>query len=173
MQNKRGIPQAFLKVPEGIALRPATVFDVFDVSRVLIRSITQLCVADHNNDPDYLQRWTANKDPATIRGWFNPGSQIWLAEREGQVAAVGGLIETGKITLLYVDPDHVGSGVGAALLNRLERQLAACGCSEARLDGTRTAREFYLRHGWQVTGQCSDRQDLSCFAMRKSLHPQG
>nr|WP_280922531.1 GNAT family N-acetyltransferase [Ruegeria sp. HKCCSP346] len=96
-----------------------------------------------------------------------------MAEREGRVVAVGGLFETGKITLLYVDPDHVGSGVGAALLNRLERQLAACGCTEVHLDGTKTAREFYLRHGWKVTGQCSDSRDLTCFAMRKSLHPQG
>ncbi|WP_245223426.1 hypothetical protein [Ruegeria sp. HKCCSP346] len=73
MQNKRGISQAFSNVPEGIALRPATVFDVFDISRVLIRSITQLCVADHNNDPGHLEQWTAHKDPATIRGWFKPG----------------------------------------------------------------------------------------------------
>ncbi|NOE32201.1 MULTISPECIES: GNAT family N-acetyltransferase [unclassified Ruegeria] len=171
MQNKRGISQALSRLPGGIALRPATVFDVFDISRVLIRSITQLCVADHSNDPDHLKEWTTNKDPETIRGWFKSGSQIWVAEHEGRVAAVGGLFETGKITLLYVDPGHVGSGVGAALLNRLEQQLAACGCTEAHLDATRTARKFYLRHGWEDTGRCSDRQDLSCLAMRKSLHP--
>lgn len=173
MQNKRGISQAFSKVPEGTALRPATVFDVFDISRVLIRSITQLCVADHNNDPGYLKQWIANKDPATIRGWFRPGSQIWLAEREGQVAAVGGLIETGKITLLYVDPDHVDSGVGAALLDRLEQQLTACGCSEAHLDGTLTAREFYPKQGWQPDGTPGDWNGIPQYPMRKSLHPAG
>lgn len=173
MQNKRGISQAFSNVPEGVALRPATVFDVFDISRVLIRSITQLCVADHNNDPDHLKQWTANKDPATIRGWFKPGSQIWLAQREGQVAAVGGLFETGKITLLYVDPDHVGSGVGAALLNRLERQLAACGCTEVHLDATQTAREFYLNQGWHRENTTGDWNGIPQYPMRKSLHPEG
>ena len=172
MQNKRGISQAFSNPPEGIVLRLATVFDVFDISRVLIRSITQHCVADHNNDPDHLKQWTANKDPETIRGWFKPGSQIWLVEREGQLAAVGALFETGKITLLYVDPDHVGGGVGAALLNRLEQQLAECGCTEAYLDATRTARQFYLKHGWQPVNTPGDWNGIPQFPMRKSLHPR-
>ncbi|WP_209598117.1 hypothetical protein [Ruegeria sp. HKCCSP351] len=79
MQNKRGISQAFSKVPEGVTLRRATVFDVFDISRVLIRSITQLCGADHQGDPQAIAQWTDNKDPATIRGWIKPGSQIWQA----------------------------------------------------------------------------------------------
>ncbi|WP_209505791.1 GNAT family N-acetyltransferase [Ruegeria sp. HKCCSP335] len=173
MQNKRGISQAFSKVPEGVTLRRATVFDVFDISRVLIRSITKLCGADHQGDPQAIAQWTDNKDPATIRGWIKPGSQIWQAERAGQVAAVGGLLETGEITLLYIDPDHTGCGLGAAVLNRLERELLAAGCSSASLEATKTAQDFYLRHGWQATGRCCGHGDLSCFAMHKSLHPVG
>ncbi len=152
-------------------MRRATVFDVFDLSRVLIRSITQLCKADHQDDPQTIAQWTADKDPATIRGWITSGSQIWLAAHGGQVAAVGGLRETGEITLLYIDPDHTGCGIGAALLARLEQELVAAGCSEGHLEATRTAQDFYRRHGWQATGECSERKDLSCLAMRKSLHP--
>ncbi|SLN25252.1 GNAT family N-acetyltransferase [Ruegeria meonggei] len=146
-------------------------FDVFDLSRVLIRSITELCRADHQDDPQVIAQWTANKDPETIRGWIRDGLQIWLTEQAGQVTAVGGLIETGEITLLYIDPDHIGCGIGAALLDRLERELIAAGCTEARLEATVTAQAFYLRQGWQATGQRCDRQDLSCREMRKSLHP--
>lgn len=171
MQNKRGISQAFSTEPEGITLRRATVFDVFDISRVLIRSITQLCAADHQDDPEHLRQWTANKDPATIRGWFKPGSQIWLAKHTGQVAAAGGLFESGKVTLLYVDPDHTGQGVGAALLTRLERQLATAGCTEAHLDATRTARDFYRKHGWEPMGEVAEWNGIPQFPMRKSLHP--
>ena len=171
MQNKRGISQAFSTTPEGIALRPATVFDVFDLSRVLIRSITQLCGVDHKGDPQVIAQWTDNKDPATIRGWFRPGSQIWLAEHRGHVAAAGGLFETGTVTLLYVDPDHTGQGVGRALLNRLERQLAVCGCAEAHLDATKTAHAFYLKQGWQPAGPPGDWHGIPQYPMRKSLHP--
>ena len=152
-------------------LRRATVFDVFDLSRVLIRSITQLCKADHGDDPQVIAQWAANKDPVTIRGWIASGAHIWLAEHAGQVAAVGGLREAGEITLLYIDPDHTGHGIGAVLLKRLELELIAAGCSEGRLEATRTAQSFYLKHGWQATGECCERKDLSCLAMRKSLHP--
>ncbi|WP_420584878.1 GNAT family N-acetyltransferase [Ruegeria sp.] len=152
-------------------MRPATVFDVFDMSRVLTRSITQLCRADHHDDPQAIAKWTANKTPASIREWITSGSQLWVAEEAGQVAAVGGLREA-EITLLYIDPEFVGQGIGAALLHRLEQELAFAGHLEARLEATRTAQEFYRRHGWQPTGLCGARGDVSCFGMHKSLHPK-
>ncbi len=145
-------------------------FDVFDLSRVLNRSITQLCKADHQDDPQAIAQWTANKDPATIRDWITSGSQIWLAEHAGKVAAVGG-VRGEEITLLYIDPDHTGLGIGAVMLKRLEQELLDSGCSKGYLQATRTAQGFYLRYGWKATGQCCERKDLSCFAMRKSLHP--
>ena len=153
-------------------LRSATVFDVFDLSRVLIRSITELCKADHQDDPELIAQWTANKDPETIRGWIRNGAQIWLAEHNGQPAAVGELTEAGEITLLYIDPGHIGCGVGGALLKTLEQELTALGCTEGQLEATRTAQGFYARHGWKATGGCSQRNDLSCLSMRKSLHLQ-
>ncbi|MCG7520830.1 GNAT family N-acetyltransferase [Ruegeria sp. Ofav3-42] len=95
-----------------------------------------------------------------------------MVEHRGQPAAVGGLIETGEITLLYIDPDHTGFGIGRVLLQRLEQELIDAGCAEGRLEATRTAQGFYARNGWQATGGCSQRNDLSCLSMRKSLHLQ-
>lgn len=169
MQNKRGISQAFQQPPSGVLLRPATVFDVFELSRVLIRSITHLCGADHQNDPENLRLWTANKDPAGIRKWITSGSPIWLAERSGQVAAIGGFFANGTVSLLYVDPDHIGHGIGSALLNRLEQQLTDAGCSVAHLEATRTARAFYIAQGWQQDGEPDDWNGIPQFPMRKSL----
>ncbi|CUH50029.1 GNAT family N-acetyltransferase [Ruegeria atlantica] len=153
-------------------LRRATVFDEFDLSRVLVRSITELCTADHQDDPKVIAQWVANKDPETIRGWIRNGAQIWLAEKNGQPAAVGGLTEAGEITLLYIDPDHIGWGIGGALLKALEQELIAFGCTEGQLEATQTAQGFYARHGWETTGGCSQRNDVSCLSMRKSLHLQ-
>ncbi|WP_300070270.1 GNAT family N-acetyltransferase [uncultured Ruegeria sp.] len=170
MGNKRGIPQAFNKQPDGLELRRATVFDVFEMSDVLIRSITRLCAADHEDDPQVLAEWTANKTPETLRDGVQSGSVLWVADYGGQVAAVGGL-RMDEITLLYVDPNHTGRGLGVAMLNQLEQEITSAGHPEAHLEATRTAQDFYRKNGWVATGQCSERNDLSCFAMRKSLHP--
>ncbi len=104
MKNKRGIAQAFPNPPQGTVLRRATVFDVFDISRVLIGSIRDLCQADHMDDPNKLEQWTDNKDPASVRGWIESGAVLWVATQGDELTAVGGLREGGEISLLYV-PD--------------------------------------------------------------------
>jgi GNAT superfamily N-acetyltransferase len=81
------------------------------------------------------------------------------------------LLDTGVVTLLYVDPDHSRCGVGTALLRKLERELAATGCSNASLNATRTARDFYIARGWQPAGAPGEWNGIPQFPMRKSLHP--
>jgi len=173
VRNKRGISQTFSGAPKGTEIRRATVFDVFGLSRVLVRSITRLCEADHGNQPDKIAAWTANKDPQTVRNWIISGTQIWLAERNGNVAAVGGLCAPAEISLLYVDPGHAGQGVGAALLSRLEAELALSGATTVHLMSTKTALDFYRRNGWVTAGQPADWNGITQFSLRKSLHPSG
>ncbi|MES0863136.1 GNAT family N-acetyltransferase [Ruegeria sp. SCPT10] len=154
-----------------LVLRRATVFDVFQMSRVLIRSITHLCAADHGNDPRLVSLWTANKDPQSIRGRIQSGSELWVAELADQIAAVGGVRQGTKVSLLYVDPGYIRRGIGRALLARLEQELADQGCLQASLEATHTARAFYLRFGWVQTGASEDWHGMTQFPMRKSLHP--
>ena len=152
MQNKRGISQSFGVVPGGRVVRPATVFDVFDMSRVLIRSITQLCGADHGGDPDQIAAWTANKTPDGVRQWFAGDHVLWVAEQDGQMCGVAAASPAGEISVLYVDPSATGQGVGTALLQRVEAHLREAGFGDASLKSTQTARLFYLRQGWQQAG---------------------
>ncbi|EEX08388.1 acetyltransferase, gnat family [Ruegeria lacuscaerulensis ITI-1157] len=148
-------------------------FDVFGLSRVLTRAITQLCVADHGNDPDKIAAWTANKCPQAVHGWTTSGAPIWLAARNGQVAAVGGVRAPAEISLLYVDPGHAGRGVGAALLSRLEAELTLSGAATVHLMSTKTALGFYRRNGWVAAGQPADWNGIPQFPLRKMLHPSG
>ncbi|MEX0366675.1 MAG: GNAT family N-acetyltransferase [Ruegeria sp.] len=171
MRNKRGISQAFSAAPKGIELRRATLFDVFDMSRILIRSITQLCAADHDNDPDIIARWTANKTPQGIRDWIEGSHDLWLALLNGQPAGVGAISPEGVVSVLYVAPDSIGSGVGAALLARLEAELKEAGHDTGRLDSTTTARGFYLKHGWQTEGTPKAGRYGPCQKMVKPLQP--
>jgi len=169
VQNKRGIAQAFSSSESRLDLRRATVFDVFDMSRVLTSSIRDLCGADHRDDPHLISLWTANKDPGSIRNWIISGADLWLGECANRAVAVGGLLNGDTISLLYVDPHHVGNGVGIALLTHLEQELARGGCAKAKLNASTTAREFYLRRGWRPAGQRTEWNGIPQFPMSKSL----
>jgi len=171
MQNKRGIARAFSRPPAGTILRQATLFDVFELSTVLIASITQLCAKDHHNEPDQIVRWSANKDPASIRRWISEGAQIHVIEKEGHIAGVGAITHAGWINLLYMSPEFVGAGLGKLLLRHLEHLLAQSGHIVARLDATRTAFGFYESQGWNADGAPKYWNGIPQFPMRKSLHP--
>ncbi|KIC10842.1 hypothetical protein RA19_08810 [Leisingera sp. ANG-M1] len=170
MQNKRGISQAFapVAVPQ-LQIRPATVFDVFDMSRVLISSIRDLCKADHDGDAARIAEWTADKSPERIRTWIEGPGRYWLAELGGAVAGVGGLNSKGAISLLYVAPEVAGQGAGTALLAHLESELLKSGCSEGRLNATGTALEFYQANGWQRDGAPVNFCGTPCLPMHKHL----
>jgi hypothetical protein len=44
-------------------IRNAVPEDAAAACEVMRRSIAELCVADHRNDPAILERWLANKTP--------------------------------------------------------------------------------------------------------------
>ena len=121
-----------------ISVRPAAAADVPAMSRVLTRSITELCAADHRGDPALVARWTANKSVAGVgRMLANEGVTLLVAERDGAIAAVGAIIEPDTIGLNYVDPDHRFAGVSKALLEAMEGATARCGVAEGKLHSTR------------------------------------
>jgi GNAT superfamily N-acetyltransferase len=150
-----------------ILVRNARPADTPAMSAVLIASITELCVADHHNDPDALAGWLANKTPEGVAKWFdNPDSTLVVAEHRGEIAAVGAFNTTREITLNYVSPRHRFAGVSTALLEALELGL---GPGEARLDSTETARRFYRSRGWKTAGDPARHGGINCQAMRKML----
>ncbi|MDC0658939.1 GNAT family N-acetyltransferase [Leisingera sp. SS27] len=169
MQNKRGISQAFTAPPAPLEIRAATVFDVFAMSRILIASIRDLCQADHGGDSARIAEWTGSKTPEQIRGWIAGPGRYWLAEHGGEAAAVGGLSPDGSISLLYVAPVAAGRGTGAAMLAHLEAELLRQGHAEGRLDATRTALDFYRKHGWEAAEETGGCCATPCIPMRKAL----
>ena len=56
-----------------ITVRRATGADIPAMSRVLIASITELCAADHGNDPKKLAAWLRNKTPDGVREMLECG----------------------------------------------------------------------------------------------------
>lgn len=138
------------------------------MSRVLIASITQLCHADHEDDPARIADWTANKGEAGVAAMLaRQGMFVVVAELDGAVVAVGATTADGEIALNYVDPGARFQGVSKALLAHMEADLLARGFAEGRLRATKTARRFYLEQGW--TGDTMADGGTACFAMHKAL----
>jgi GNAT superfamily N-acetyltransferase len=77
----------------------------------------------------------------------------WLCEVDDQVVGFAmGDSRTGEMWVIAVLPEHVGKGVGSALLRHVEDWLWETGCRELWLttdvDTHLRAYSFYRKHGW-------------------------
>ena len=154
-----------------VAVRRAVAADAPAMAQVLRRSITELCVADHGNDPRRLGPWLENKTSAHVASWIAaPGNYCVVGLLEGALAGVGLVTATGEVMLCYVDPGARFRGVSAALLTALEDHARALGLAEIRLEATLTARRFYDGRGYRPQG-CAKQAfgTLVCQGMAKRL----
>lgn len=134
-------------------IRDATPEDADAACEVLRRSITELCAADHHNEPASLQAWLANKTPEIVAAWATqPGNSLLLAVAGNAVLAVGSVTDAGEITLNYVTPAARFCGVSRALLGALEARAAERGNRRCTLISTETAHRFYRSAGYVDQG---------------------
>src|SRR3984893_9936020 len=106
-------------------IRDAVPEDAPAACYVLRRSISELCGADHRNDPEILGRWLANKTPEIVASWITqPGNSVLVAVEGGTILAVGSVRDAGEIMLNYVSPDARLRGVSRALLAVIDARAA-------------------------------------------------
>ncbi|OEO29724.1 hypothetical protein VW23_024480 [Devosia insulae DS-56] len=153
-----------------MVIRPAAPADAAAMSAVLTASIRDLCTADHRADPEILAGWLRNKTPEMVLKMLErPGAQFLVAERDGEIAAVGCLTGPDEIGLNYVAPAHRFAGVSKAMLAALEDRIRQAGADIARLTSTGTAHRFYLANGWQDAGPAEADRGMLCYPMEKRL----
>jgi GNAT superfamily N-acetyltransferase len=141
---------------DSVEIRDARPEDAEAACAVLRASITELCAADHNNDPVLLERWLANKQPEIVAGWIaRPDNSLLVAVEEDAILAVGSVSDAGEITLNYVSPRARFRGVSRALLRALEARALERGNAQCRLHSTETAHRFYLSNGYIDVGEPS------------------
>jgi GNAT superfamily N-acetyltransferase len=138
-------------------IRDATPADAPQACEVLRASITELCAADHHDDPRILSRWLANKTPDNVAQWADGigRSLLVVVEHEASgeaMLAVGGVRYSGEITLNYVAPWARFRGVSSALLAALEARAMQHGATTATLLSTETAHRFYMERGYRDQG---------------------
>ena len=121
---------------------------------VLRESITELCVADHQNDPETLDRWLRNKTIEHFHCWLaDPSNFLVVATIESVVLGIALVDVRGDIRLCYVRPGRERQGIGRAMLRALEAQACQWRLKEVRLGSSLNARGFYEHHGYRFTGE--------------------
>lgn len=151
-------------------IRDATAEDASAACLVLRRSITELCLADHRNDPAILTRWLCNKTPEIFKSWIRPGNSVLVVVAEDEILAVGSVTDAGEITLNYVSPDARFRGASKTLLRALECRALERGNARCTLRSTETARRFYLANGYVEDGLAAgDFGTASGYPMSKRL----
>ena len=114
-----------------------------------------------------------------LDGLRQPHVRFFLANTAGAAAGCAALAVFGdwaEVKSMFVEEATRGTGVAAALLERLEAEARALGCRILRLEtGAKLhrARAFYTRHGFRPRGPFADYRDIptSTF-MEKSLAPE-
>jgi GNAT superfamily N-acetyltransferase len=154
-----------------VKIRDATAADAAAACEVLRASISELCVADHHNDPEILKRWLANKTPENLAAWIaDSEASTLLAVKDDVVLAVGAVRNDGEITLNYVSPAARFRGASSALLVALEARAKERGNTHCKLLSTEPAHRFYLNRGYVGRGEPQHKFGTSSsYPMSKSI----
>lgn len=152
------------------SIRSASENDAVAVTSVLRRSISELCAADHENDPVRLKEWLSNKTPDNVRNWVAAAGNICLVAGDGErIIGFACATADGEIRLNYVAPEGRFRGVSKALVSALEEKFRSAGLGSARLSSTKTALGFYRSLGYRASGETDRRGALSCEMLVKAL----
>jgi GNAT superfamily N-acetyltransferase len=134
-------------------IRDAVAEDAPAACQVLGRSIWELCIADHRNDPTILMRWLSNEPPEIVASWTaDPKASALVAVERRTIRAVGSVRDAREITLNDVSPDARFPGVSRTLLAALEARAILRGDLRCTLTTTETACGFYRANGYVGDG---------------------
>jgi GNAT superfamily N-acetyltransferase len=120
-------------------IRPATAADAEGISRIVIRTLRETNARDYS--PDIITALVSNYSPERITSL--------IANREAYVACLHGTIigtaslQGCAVRTVFVDPKYQGKGVGAKLMDVVERFARAKSLTTLRVPSSLTAQDFY------------------------------
>ena len=129
-----------------LALRPYLPDDTPVLAEIFRASVMGLTAEDYTEAQQ--QAWASAADDLAALG-KRLGNQLTLvASLEGSSVGFASLGPGGKIDMLYVHPAAVGQGVGAMLIDALEKLAGARKASKLVVDASDTARGFFEKRGY-------------------------
>ena len=128
------------------ALRPFLAADAALLADIFRDSVTELTGDDYSEAQQ--EAWSARADDA--EGFAKRlGSQLTIvATMDGSPVGFASLAGKDTIDMLYVHSGAVGHGVGAMLVDALEKLAGARGAERLAVDASDTARGFFEKRGY-------------------------
>jgi GNAT superfamily N-acetyltransferase len=138
----------------GIRIRRAAKTDAAAACDVIRGSITELLAVEHMNDEATLAAWLENKTEENALRWIVADDRYSIVALDGgRVCGFGMIKKSGEIGLLYVAPEARFRGASRSMLRELERQATQWGAATVTAVSSLTARGFYLKRGYAVSGE--------------------
>jgi len=129
-----------------LALRPFLPTDA-PVLREIFRDSIEDLTADDYTEPQQ-EAWASAADDLGMFKTKLSGQLTLVATLEGSPVGFASLEGKDKIDMLYVQPAAIGQGVGAMLVDALERLAGARGTEKLTVDASDNARSFFEKRGY-------------------------
>lgn len=149
-----------------VAIRPARATDVATLSRLALES-----KASWGYDEEFMERC---RGELVVRECDVDEQLVYVALEGGCDDAVGFYVlkergeSDGELDMLFVDPSHMGEGVGRSLLVHSQSEARRRGWLTMRIESDPFAASFYERHGAVLVGSSrspSTGRDLPLYVM--------
>jgi len=134
-----------------VIVRPFDASDLAAVHHLIQRTIDACYPVVY--PPRAVEFFRAFHAPDAILLRANSGT-VLVADDEGDIVATGSLLD-GEIGGVFVSPSSQHTGLGARVMDELERIAAASGCDSVRLDVSLPSRGFYEHREYRVLDECS------------------
>jgi putative acetyltransferase len=154
-------------------LRPFLPADTPLLAEIFRASISELTAEDYSEAQQAA--WMASSGDEEEFGKRLAGELTLVATNDGEAVGFAALKGNDLIDMLYVHPAVAGQGVGAQLLDALERLAAARGATTLSADASDTALGFFERRGYVPQRRNSvPREDewLANTTVQKTLSPR-
>jgi putative acetyltransferase len=129
-----------------LALRPYLPEDAAMLREIFRDSIEDL--TDEDYTPAQQEAWASAADDEKAFGVKLAGELTLVATLAGSPVGFAALEGKDKIDMLYVHPAAAGQGVGAMLVDALEKLAGSRGAAKLVVDASDSARGFFEKRGY-------------------------
>jgi len=129
-----------------LALRPMLPSDARMLAEIFRASIEELTADEYSAAQQ--EAWASAADDEAGFAQKLGGELTLVATMEGSPVGFASLADKDKIDMLYVHPAVAGQGVGAMLIDALEKLAGGRGVARLSVDASDSARGFFEKRGY-------------------------